>query len=183
MQKRKNVICAVRGIGAVNVRSVTMELLNNLKLNEKNPRTISKERFEKLKKSLTEFSKMLVDRPIKYDEDFVVWGGNQRLTALRMLVEEGLIKDIDERWFSKMRDDYTHDEKRRFAIMDNRDFGEDDYEMLANEWDDLPLDDWGVDIGDWGKEFDNKEIDTNALTDDLNVVCPKCGFEFENKNE
>lgn len=29
------------------------------------------------------------------------------------------------------------------------------------------------------KTYENKEIDIDALTEGLNTVCPKCGFEFE----
>ena len=42
--------------------------LSKLKVNPKNPRQIKDERFEILKKSLTEFPEMLVKRPIAYDE-------------------------------------------------------------------------------------------------------------------
>ena len=34
---------------------------------------------------------------------------------------------------------------REIIIKDNGSFGSWDYDMLANEWDDLPLSDWGVD--------------------------------------
>jgi hypothetical protein len=33
---------------------------------------------------------------------------------------------------------------REIVIKDNGAFGSWDYDMLANEWDDLPLSDWGV---------------------------------------
>lgn len=31
------------------------------------------------------------------------------------------------------------------------------------------------------KEYSNKEIDLENLTENLNTICPKCGFEFEKK--
>ena len=59
--------------------------INKLKPNPNNPRTINKSKFEKLKKSITEFPKMLELRPIVVDEAFMVLGGNMRLQALKEL--------------------------------------------------------------------------------------------------
>jgi ParB-like chromosome segregation protein Spo0J len=56
--------------------------LSALKVNPKNPRLIRDERFEKLKKSITEFPKMLELRPIIVDDDNMILGGNQRYKAL-----------------------------------------------------------------------------------------------------
>ena len=56
--------------------------ITKLKLNERNPRTIKGVRFDKLKKSIKEFEKMLSLRPIIVDNDMVVLGGNMRLRAL-----------------------------------------------------------------------------------------------------
>ena len=78
-------------------RSISGEckkMINKLKLNPDNPRTISKERFESLKKSIREFPEMMEKRPIIYDENNIVLGGNMRLRALKELEKEGFeIKD------------------------------------------------------------------------------------------
>ena len=68
--------------------------IKKLKPNSKNPRTISKKKFERLKKSITDFHKMLELRPIVVDENFVVLGGNMRLRALKELGIKQNIKSL-----------------------------------------------------------------------------------------
>jgi DNA modification methylase len=44
----------------------------------------------------------------------------------------------------------TKEQKREFVIKDNSNFGEYDFDALANGWSELPLADWGVDLPeDW----------------------------------
>jgi len=128
----------------------------NVKLNPNNPRQISKVKDEKLKRSLSECIKMLEIRPIAYDEEGIIWGGNMRFRALQELVREGLLEDRPE--YYKELTGFTYEEKRRFAIEDNVEFGDWDMDILGNEWDDLPLDDWGVDVGVWDKEVEEDEV-------------------------
>ncbi len=59
--------------------------INLLKPNPINPRTITKESLEKLKKSITDLPEMLELRPIVVGANNVVLGGNQRLKALKSL--------------------------------------------------------------------------------------------------
>ena len=70
--------------------------------------------------------------------------------------------EIPDNWV-RVADGLTEEEKRRFVIEDNVGFGEWDWDVLANEWDDLPLADWGVKIegikeGDEKGEFVEEEI-------------------------
>jgi ParB-like chromosome segregation protein Spo0J len=60
----------------------------------KNPRKITKEQLETLKKSITDFKKMLKYRGIIIDENNVILGGTQRYQALKQLG----YKDIPEEW-------------------------------------------------------------------------------------
>jgi len=76
-------------------------LLNKLKLLENNPRQITEKQFFKLKKSLKEFLEMLEVRQIVYDDNFVIWGGNQRFRAYKMLVEEGEV-EYNKEYFKKL---------------------------------------------------------------------------------
>lgn len=112
-----------------------------LKKNPSNPRQIKGEKLELLKKSVGSFQKMMELRPIIVDENNVVLGGNMRLAAIKAL---GL-KDIPDSWVKKA-EGLTDDEKREFIIKDNVSFGETDWDIIANEWDDLPLSDWGLDV-------------------------------------
>jgi DNA modification methylase len=121
-------------------------ILSKLQVNPNNPRTITSDKFLKLKKSLREFPSMLELRPIIYDENNIVLGGNMRLKALQELEQEGV--EIKESWFKKTSE-LTEEQKREFIIKDNVPFGEWDEDLLANEWSDLPLDEWGVDTAGW----------------------------------
>jgi len=56
--------------------------ISELKINESNPRSITAEKVEKLKKSIKDFPKMMALRPIVIDENKSVLGGNMRLLAL-----------------------------------------------------------------------------------------------------
>jgi len=112
--------------------------INKLKPNPDNPRTISKDKFKKLVKSIKEFPEMLKIRPIVVDENFIVLGGNMRLQALKKL-------GIKETHYIQEKD-LTPEQKEQFIIKDNVGFGEWDWDMLANEWDVSKLDDWAVNV-------------------------------------
>jgi hypothetical protein len=115
--------------------------INEIKLNKSNPRIIKDYKFEKLKKSISEFPKMLELRPMVIDNDNVVLGGNMRLTALKDLG----YKEIPDNWV-KRASELTDEEKQRFVIADNVGFGDWDWDILANEWDSELIADWGLDV-------------------------------------
>lgn len=119
--------------------------LSEVKTNPNNPRIIKDDKFSKLVKSIQEFPKMLEIRPIVVNADMIVLGGNMRLKACK---EAGL-KEVP----IIFADDLTEDEQRQFIIKDNVGFGEWDWDMIANEWDSVELQDWGFDI----PGFDNVE--------------------------
>ena len=77
-----------------------MTTLDKLKENPDNPRTISKEKFEKLKNNIQKFPKMLELRPIVYNKKNIVLGGNMRLKAIRELAVENKIK-LKDSYFKK----------------------------------------------------------------------------------
>jgi DNA modification methylase len=113
--------------------------------NPQNPRIIKDEKFTRLKKSLQEFPQMMTLRPIVIDDQGVVLGGNMRLEALKALGH----KEIPDEWV-KRASELTEEQKREFIIKDNSAFGEYNWDVLANEWSDYPLTDWGVDLPeDW----------------------------------
>ncbi len=135
---------------------VTMIKVSTLKKNPQNPRQIKGERLELLKRSITEFEKMMPLQPIVVDETNTVLSGNMRLAAIKAL---GL-KEIPDGWV-KQADDLTEDEKRRLVITANSSFGEYDWDILANEWTDAPLADWGLDI----PGFDAVDVDGTKTED------------------
>lgn len=128
--------------------------LTTIKSNPNNPRVIRDEKFKKLVKSIEEFPKMMALRPMVVNEDMVVLGGNMRLKALKELG----YKEVPDEWVKSAKD-LTDDEIRRFIIMDNVGFGEHDWDMLANEWEELELKEWGLDI----PNFNPVDIDYSIL--------------------
>lgn len=53
-------------------------ILSELKPNPENPRNIQPEKLDKLAQSIKDFPKMMVKRPIVYDENKIIIGGNMR---------------------------------------------------------------------------------------------------------
>lgn len=151
--------------------------LTDIKYNSKNPKIIKKDKFFKLVNSILEFPKMMELRPMVYDEENIVQGGNMRSKALLHIKSEGKEKalkhlesvgksknisffeslflkgEIPDNW-TKKACDLTEEEKRRFVIADNIGFGEWDWDALANEWDSGKLDDCGLDLPVWETDKD-----------------------------
>lgn len=112
--------------------------INEIKTNPKNPRLIKDDKFRKLVKSIKEFPEMLELRPIVVDENNIVLGGNMRLKACK---EAGL-KEV----YIVKADNLTELQKDEFIVKDNVGFGEWDWDMLANEWNENQLEQWGLDL-------------------------------------
>ena len=109
---------------------------------------------------------MLKLRPVVVDENYIILGGNMRYRAM---VELG----HKEVWVIKASD-LTDEQKQQFIIKDNISFGDWDYDILANEWDSVELEDWGLNV--W-----QNEDDVIANTDEAEpvekdkIVCALCG--------
>ena len=129
--------------------------LYKIKGNPNNPRIIKNDKFKKLVASIKEFPEMLKLRPIIVDEDMIVLGGNMRLKASK---DAGL-KEV---WID-IAEGLTEEQKKEFVVKDNVNFGEWEWDMLANEWDSVELAEWGLDV--WQNEDDLEEPDFNELTD------------------
>ena len=139
----------------VEVKKVNLSVI---KLNPGNPRRINNKQMERLVKSLQEFPDMMNIREIVVDEDMVVLGGNMRLLALKKIVAEECI--------AKVVTGLTPEQKREFIVKDNGSWGEWDFDALANEWDDLPLVDWGVSLPeDWLKTNPGEPVDAEVDLD------------------
>lgn len=139
--------------------------LSEIKVNPNNPRFIREEKFEKLKKSIKDFPEMLAYRPIVVDNQNMALGGNMRLKALQELG----FKDIPEEWIKKASN-LTKDQQREFIIKDNVSFGQHDWDVLANEWDGVQLEEWGVDIPITYDEDEDQEQETTEESFKLEIV-------------
>ena len=137
--------------------------IKDIKLNPDNPRIIKDRRFKKLVQSLKEFPKMLELRPIVINEHNEVLGGNMRLKALKELG----YKEIPDSWV-KRADKLTEDEKRRFIIEDNIEFGENDWDILSKDWDKTEITDWGMELPNVINE--NSEINYGSLKEKFGIA-------------
>jgi ParB-like chromosome segregation protein Spo0J len=108
-----------------------------VKNNPNNPRLVKDDKFKKLVNSIKEFPDMLDKRPIIVNADMIVLGGNMRLKACN---EAGL-KEVP----IIVAEDWTEEQQRAFIIKDNLGYGEWDWDMIANEWDEEELNEWGLD--------------------------------------
>jgi len=115
--------------------------IKDIYINPNNPRRIRDERYQKLKKSLQEFPKMMKLRPIIVDDKGMILGGNMRYLAM---IDLGY-REIPEGWVVKASE-LTEEERERFKIVDNIPFGDWDYDKLANEWDLEELQEWGIEL-------------------------------------
>jgi DNA modification methylase len=141
---------------------ITTIKISDIKPNPNNPRQIKDDKFKKLVQSIKDFPEMLSLRPIVVNDEMVVLGGNMRLKACK---EAGL-KEVPIIKASEL----TEDQQREFIIKDNVGFGEWDWDSLANEWDAVELEAWGLDVPDFvGEELeaeeDNFEIPETIQTD------------------
>jgi len=155
------------------IPETVMVPVGKLKLNPSNPRAIKNKEFESLVKSLQDDPEMFQARPILVSDrtgELVVIGGNMRLRAAKKLS----MKEVPCIVMAGL----TEDQEKRIAIKDNGTWGEWDWEALANAWEGLPLNDWGIQgLPDMTIPEENKGIDEAEMSDTKNE-CPKCGFKW-----
>ena len=111
-----------------------------------NPRFIRDEKYRKLVKSIADTPEMMTARPLivhQLGEKYVVLGGNMRLRAMRELKWKQSPCTITP-------EDAPSEKLREYAIKDNLEYGEDDMDILANNWDLDELKEWGMDFA-WDK--------------------------------
>ena len=141
----------------------------------KNPRQWTQDDIDRTAKSIAEDYDFLEDRPllaVPHDGRFVVFAGNLRMTAAR----QGKVDSVPVIVYT-VEDDADQQTILRRAMKDNGSFGAWDWDALANEWDDLPLGDWGV--PSWNtpaREDDepNKEIGVGSAEDEEYLIEVRC---------
>ena len=130
--------------------SFKLTKLSEIRENPNNPRTIKEDKFEKLVRSIQTFPEMLEARPIVVNPDMIVLGGNMRLKACKAAgLTEAPVYVAS----------WEESKAKEFIVKDNVGFGEWDWDILANEWDAVELEEWGLDV--WTPE----EEPTEGLTD------------------
>ena len=108
-------------------------------------------------------------------EDYVVLAGNLRLEALRKLKRKTATCDVCEGLSVR--------KMKEFVLKDNVHFGRWNYDCLANEWDDLPLYDMGVDVPQVDEDESgegSRELDAESYGEEMTLVfrVPPEGAEY-----
>ena len=105
-----------------------------------NPRQWTRTDIDQLAKSLTETPELFEARPIiavPHDGKYIILGGNLRYEASKANKAKEVPAII-------LPADTPVAKMKEIVIKDNGNFGDWDIDILANEWGDLPLNDWGV---------------------------------------
>jgi len=111
---------------------------------------------------------MLNIRPIVINSKNEIIGGNMRYKACKVI---GLKKVPIIR-----ANNLTQEQEKEFIIKDNVSSGQWDFDMLANEWDNLDLDLWGFDV------WNNNSLDNSLLEKEKKThkICNECGQKIKN---
>jgi len=158
--------------------------INKIFAHPKNPRLIRNEKYLEQKKSIEETPEMMDLRPVIIDEDDIILGGHQRWRACKELgwkdvpvMQYTREKHLKSESFTKFNKTYEL-VCAEIVIKDNTHYGEFDYDMLANEWDEYPLLEYGVPV--W--ETDMQEPNFNELTEENNKP-PTVKITFSNESD
>ena len=129
--------------------------IGKINLNPDNPRTINAAAFKTLKNSVNEFDVMLEMRPIIVDESYTIIGGNMRYRAMQELnykkvrynmLTEKMIEKAIAKYQTLGKKKNRQDIIDEVIIKDNVTFGEWDDDMLANNFHELPLTEWNMEV-------------------------------------
>ena len=127
---------------------IELKKISDLKPAPYNPRTSTKKQEEHLKASLEKFG---VVEPIIFNErsGYIV-GGHFRVRELKKLgykEVECVIVDLNE------------DDEKELNIRLNANTGSFDFDRLANEWDEIKLNDWGLEVPTFDLDDEKENIE------------------------
>ena len=156
---------------------------------KENPREMTVNEFNKLKKSLKRDANMTAIQELKlfpFSGKWVAIGGNMRLHAMRELGwKEVIAKPIPA--------DTDAETLNRYILLDNANFGKWDFDKLANEWDMSLLDDCAINIpglGELAEEPIPTDLDAEDVEEDSFIIkltfkdepsIKKFIYEYENE--
>ncbi|MGK5595677.1 MAG: ParB N-terminal domain-containing protein [Parachlamydiaceae bacterium] len=152
---------------------ITYIPISKLKPNEKNPRKIVKEQFEKLCKNIQDDPEFFAMRPCLVNETedgLIVYAGNQRLQAAKKLK----LKEVP----CIVTNDVPEYLIKRRVVLDNLHHGEHDFDMLAALYDPEELIDLGMLDKELGLDIENIDEQSNSEKKKKLKMCPQCGHEF-----
>lgn len=141
--------------------------------NSNNPRKLTDKQYKDLKKSLTKFD--LAEIPA-INLDNTILAGHMRLKVLVEL--KGDDYEIDVRVPNRQ---LTPKEAEEYLIRSNKNSGDWDFDILANEFEIEDLKEWGFKSEELGIGFESVADDILKEDEKKNkklIICPDCGFEF-----
>lgn len=142
----------------------------DLKPYDRNPRTITKEAYERL---VTRIKEEGFRAPITTDGKGTILAGHQRYRAAKELGYSKLPIMVPDR-------DLTAEECGQIVVADNVSHGDWDFDILSADFEPLELAEWGVYLPDLTPvEPENNELPNNAPQE---CKCPACGEMFNPKD-
>ncbi len=141
--------------------------IKDLKKHTKNPRKISREKFEQLQGSIKRFG--LIDKPI-VNLDYTIIAGHQRLEALK---KSGLL-EVDC-WVPDQQ--LTEKDVDDLNLIHNRIHGDFDYDILADNYDVPDLLDCGFTAVEMQIIEELEDVE-EPKANKKKKECPNCGHEF-----
>ena len=126
-----------------------------------NPRQWTATDVDRIANSLQETPELFEARPLlvyPLDKKFIILGGNLRHEGAK----RNKMKDAPCIVFTA---DTPIEKLKEIVIKDNGSFGDWDFDALGNEWDDLPLTDWGVPAWEPDKDTDVDEGEETSPAD------------------
>lgn len=158
------------------MQEIKMVKLTTLKKNPNNPRIVKDDGFKKLKESLSGARGLdhFYARPCIVSTrtgEHIIIAGNTRFQAA-----------IDLGWKevpAVVLDGLTEEQEKEIIIRDNVQNGEWDWEILANEWESVQLNEWGCNVPAWlTQDIDDINIDPINADDQRKTDNGNITFEF-----
>jgi ParB-like chromosome segregation protein Spo0J len=134
----------------------------------KNPRQANQRQADNLDESLDKFG---VADPIIIQPDGLIIGGHFRYD--RLARKHGTDYEVDVRVPERP---LTDDEYVELNVRLNANSGEWDWDVIANNFDFADLEDWGLDLPDFGGV--PEEPKEKPAKQAKETECPKCGHKF-----
>jgi DNA modification methylase len=128
--------------------------ISDLKGCDYNPRKLTKKQYNDLKKSISKFNYAEI---AVINTDNTIVAGHQRLRILGEL--NGLDHEIEVRVPNR---ELTKEEFDEYLIRSNKNNGEWDWDILANDFEIDDLKDWGFEDSEFGFGFEDEEEETEG---------------------
>lgn len=133
-----------------------------------NPRQFTKDDITRIAASLYETPELLEMRPLivtPHEGKYIILAGSLRYCGLKENGQTETDCIVFEGDADKMKE---------IVIKDNGSFGAWDYDSLANEWDSLPLADWGVPAWKVEDGEEAQEVKKDEFDEDSDIIETKC---------